>query len=179
MGDLFFRGEGFYDWEGLKYLLFEYEQHLREQACMETPKLSWEDFNSSKKDYFTVEHIYPVTPKPGDWPSFDTHAPFEQKRLRNSLGNLLALSQRRNAKASNRPFNDKKKDLDGFQGYFSGSYSEIAVAEFEDWTPARVLTRGLDMVDFIEKRWSVSLGTNSEKIDFLGLSFLEPKEPVA
>jgi hypothetical protein len=121
----------------------------------------------------TVEHIFPVTPTVGDWPTFELLSSFEQEKLRNSLGNLLALSQSRNSKASNRPFANKKQDDNGVQGYFTGSYSEIAVAQFEDWTPQTVLKRGLVMIDFIESRWTVSLGTRADKVKLLNLEFLE------
>jgi hypothetical protein len=61
-------------------------------------------------------------------------------------------------------------------GYFNGSYSEIAVAQFKDWTPTSILDRGLAMLDFLQKRWSVSLGSRTEKLKFLDLDFLEPPD---
>jgi uncharacterized protein DUF262/uncharacterized protein DUF1524 len=172
MRDLFYDGQGFYSWEGLRYFLFEYEQHLKVQAGMETSKLSWADLNSAKKDHVTIEHIYPVTPEAGDWPQFEARSPFDRIRLTHSLGNLLLLSQSRNSKASNRPFARKKQDCDGVRGYFNGSYSEIAVAQFPDWTPETVLQRGLEMLNFLESRWDVSLGTRDEKLELLSLKFL-------
>ena len=85
---------------------------------------------------------------------------------------LLAASQSRNAKFSNRSFAAKKQDAEGENGYFSGSYSEIAVAQFPDWTPQSVLDRGLATLDFLELRWHVSLGALDEKVKFLNLEFL-------
>src|ERR1035437_4745749 len=124
--DLFDRREGFYSWEGLRYFLFEYELHLKAQAGMGAFKLNWDEFNAAKKDHVTIEHIYPVTPVSGEWPAFEARPHTEQTVLRNSLGNLLALSQGRNSKASNRDFTLKKQDAGGVGGYFNGSYSEIA-----------------------------------------------------
>ena len=66
----------------------------------------------------------------------------------------------------------KKQDEDGEKGYFSGSYSEIAVAQCPDWTPQSVLNRGLTMLDFLESNWHVSLGGRAEKVKFLNLEFL-------
>jgi hypothetical protein len=172
--DLFLRGAGFYSWEGLRYFLFEYEQHLKNKAGMETSKLDWDEFATSKKDHVTIEHIYPLTPVAGEWPSFEGRSEAERASLRNSLGNLLALSQSRNSKFSNRPFATKKQDADGVRGYFNGSFSEIAVAQLADWTPERILDRGLTMLDFLEARWKVSLGTRAEKLKVLNLEFLEP-----
>lgn len=60
MRDLFRRGEdGFYGWQGLRYFLFEYEQFLKEQASMNTTRLNWQHFTTSKKDHVTIEHICP------------------------------------------------------------------------------------------------------------------------
>ncbi len=58
-------------------------------------------------------------------------------------------------------------------GYDTGSYSEIAVAQQEDWTPELVLRRGLEMPDFLEIRWGVDLGTRAQKLRYLGLDFLQ------
>ena len=142
---------------------------------METAKLNWADFTSSKPDFVTIEHIYPFTPVAGEWPAFDVRSTSERALLRNSLGNLLALSQSRNSKFSNRAFGVKKQDADGVKGYFNGSYSEIAVAQYADWTPDAILQRGIAMIDFLEARWKVSLGSHAEKLKFLNLEFLEPK----
>ena len=93
---------------------------------MQTVRLNWVDFNSSKKDHVTIEHIFPETPEDEEWPEFAKSSSYEQHKLRHSLGNLLALSQSRNSRASNRPFARKKQDDEGVQGYFNGSYSEIS-----------------------------------------------------
>lgn len=85
----------------------------------------------------------------------------------------MALSQSRNSKFSNRSFATKKQDVDGIAGYFNGSYSEIAVTQYPEWTPEAILERGLAMLDFLERRWRVSLGTRSDKVKLLNLEFLE------
>lgn len=177
MRDLFERWEGFYSWQGLKYFLFEYEQHLRTKAGMGTPKIHWDEFASSKRDHETIEHIYPQSPIDGEWPTFEARGVAERAILLNSLGNLLALSQSRNSQLSNRAFAKKKQDQGGIRGYFNGSYSEIAVAQYSDWTPESVEKRGLEMLSFLESRWSVSLGTPEAKLKLLNLDF--PRVAVA
>jgi hypothetical protein len=167
--DLFQRADGFYSWSGLRYFLFEYEQHLKDRATLATFKLDWNEFTASKKDYVTIEHIYPVTPIAGEWPTFDDKPEDERKILRNSLGNLLPLSRSRNSKFSNRKFATKKQDADGITGYYNGSHSEIAVAQYPDWTPDLILARGLEMLDFLECRWKVPLGSRETKVKLLGL----------
>jgi hypothetical protein len=163
-------GAGFYSWRGIKYFLFEYEQELRRRARMHTEKIDWTSFIAAKPDFVSIEHIYPQNPKAGDWPAFDARPEDERKRLCHSLGNLLALSVSRNARFSNRPFAKKRVDDGGVVGYQNGSYSEIAVATgYADWTPQAVLERGLDMLAFMERRWSISLGWVDQKRKFLGL----------
>ncbi len=176
MRDLFQRGNGFYIWEGLRYFLFEYEQHLKQKAQMETPRSDWEILRSTKKDHVSIEHIYPISPLPGEWLAFEARSERERAVLQNSLGNLLALSQQRNSRLSNRSFARKREDEDNVRGYSNGSYSEIDVAKRQDWTPHAVLGRGLAMLDFLEKRWSVSLGSRTEKVKLLNLEFLEPTD---
>jgi hypothetical protein len=177
MRDLSLRWDGFYSWSGLKYFLFEYEQHLRAQAGMKTSRLDWREFTASKKDYITIEHIYPQSATQGasaaEWPLFKLRPKKEREILLNSLGNLLTLSQSRNSKFSNRPFAKKKQDEQGVQGYYNGSYSEIRVAQYPDWTPECILGRGLEMLQFLEQRWAVSLSTDDEKIRLLNLDSIE------
>lgn len=178
MRDLFLRGDGFYSWSGLRYFLFEYEQYLKAKAGMGATRLAWHEFIASKKDYVTIEHIYPQSATSGasaaEWPTFKARPKKERETLLNSLGNLLALSQSRNSKFSNRRFAKKKQDEDGVRGYFNGSYSEIKVAQLSDWTPESVLNRGLEMLSFLEERWGVSLGSREEKLKVLNLDSLEP-----
>jgi hypothetical protein len=117
----------------------------------------------------TIEHIYPQTAKSPDWPSFSDLSKKERGGLLNSLGNLLPLSNSRNAKFSNRPFATKKQDADGVQGYYNGSYSEIQVAQYQDWTPDLIKARGLKMLGFLEEHWNTSLGSKEEKMQFLNI----------
>ena len=180
LSDLFNKSQGFYTWTGCRYLLFEYEQHLRATAGMQAAKIDWEEFDRRKKEQQdTVEHVYPQTPKAGEWPGFEMRTDSERHNLRHSVGNLLPLSQSRNTRFSNRSFAAKKQDNDGVRGYFNGSYSEIAVAQLSDWTPKEVLQRGLDMLDFLEKRWRISLGGRADKVKLLGLDFLEAGVPAS
>jgi hypothetical protein len=82
---------------------------------------------------------------------------------------LLPLSNSRNAKFSNRPFAIKKQDANGVQGYYNGSYSEIQVAQHQDWTPEMIKDRGLKMLQFLEEHWNISLSSQEEKLQFLNI----------
>jgi uncharacterized protein DUF1524 len=173
MRELFSYSDGFYSWSALRYFLFEYEQHLKERARRQEGKIDWNELTTAKRDYVTVEHIYPQTPEYGEWPSFAALSQEHYHALKNSLGNLLALSQSRNSSLSNRAFGKKKQDTNGVKGYYNGSYSEIAVAQVTDWTPEAILKRGLEMLGFLESHWRVSLGSQLDKKQFLYLDFLD------
>jgi hypothetical protein len=167
-------GQGFYSWRELRFFLFEYEQHLKGQAHSNTSKLNWDDLVASKQDHVTVEHIYPQSPIEGEWPEFDKLESDQQHRLRHSLGNLLALSRPKNSELSNHGFKRKKRGHKG-RGYANGSFSEGEIAGETKWTPQHIVKRGLDMLGFLEERWSVSLGDRSMKLRLLGLEFIDGK----
>ena len=176
MRELYDNGaEGFYSWLGLDYFLFEYEQHRKRIAGMQATKIDRVDFTKSKKDHITVEHVYPRSPVPGEWPEFEARVNPERHILRHSLGNLLALSQSRNSQFSNRVFAAKRQDAEGVRGYYNGSYSEIEVSKAPTWTPQQVLERSLSMLAFLEERWNISLGPRGSRLFLLKLEFLEPE----
>jgi hypothetical protein len=135
-------------------------------------KINWSDFIAARRDHSTIEHIYPREPRRDEWPTFASKTEQERNCLLNSLGNLLACSRPRNSRFWNRAFRDKRHDPNGM-GYDTGSYSEIAVARNEDWTPEAVLSRGLDMLDFLERRWRIHFGPRAEKVRYLNLDFME------
>jgi hypothetical protein len=176
--DLFsqsYRHQGHYGWKVIRYFLFEYELELKKKARAKRDKISWDDFISEHfdEDYETVEHIYPQRPTADYWKTKFGHLTNRQRQLlRNSLGNLVALSRPKNAALGNRSFPEKTKGSATTSGYVAGSYSEIEVAHYEDWTPEAILERGLKMMTFMEKRWRFKLKDKDTKIQTLGLSFM-------
>ena len=48
------------------------------------------------------------------------------------------------------------------------------MALYKEWTPQAVLDRSLRILDFMEERWGVNFGKDSEKISMLGLGFVKP-----
>jgi len=163
---------GFFAWKGLRYFLFEYEIYLRSDN---EQKVSWKEFNRTN----TIEHIYPKTPKEECWiADYENYTDEQRKILLHSLGNLLLLSQHKNARQKNYCFEYKKRhtrktDSNIQEGYFNGSYSEIEVSQFETWTANEILQRTLKMLDFMEKRWKIKLGNDDEKQKLVMLDFLE------
>lgn len=162
IGEQFRKEEGFYSWNGVRYFLYEYELYLQEQAHGEI-KVSWETL---KKPY-TVEHIYPQNDSKEYWKKrFSKLNSKKKKMLTHSLGNLLVLSQAKNSELQNEGFDYKKKHLDKNKkptGYFNGSYSEIEVAQYTEWTDKKIKERGLTLLEFLESRWEIEIN-NKEKL---------------
>ena len=165
--------KGFYSWAWLRFLLYEFEQHVRvTEFNTEISKLDWDSFTAKQgEDFTTVEHIFPGKPRTGEWPAFEGLEEDHAHRLRQSLGNLLPLSRSRNSHLSNARFSVKRGD-DGLKnGYSTGCFSELDVARQGDWSPQCVVDRGLRMIEFIEERWGVSFGIPEQRLQFLGLEF--------
>jgi Protein of unknown function (DUF1524) len=163
-------GEGFYDLPGVKFLLFEYEEELRKAAKSAAAKIEWDDFRGAKN---SVEHIYPQAPEVSEWPAFNGFSPREKRFLTHSLGNLVAVSVAKSAALSRRCFKDKKKGTQNIPGFSQDSFSELSIAQCEGWNPKDILKRGLQILGFIETRWTVRLGDDSEKTKLLKLEFLK------
>jgi hypothetical protein len=169
-----FRGDGFYNWDGIRYFLFEYNLDLQMRSKTARPKIFWPEFTEDRKDYITVEHIYPRQARHTYWTSrFKGLTKKQRIALRNSLGNLLPLSKPKNSSLSNNPFPDKVDgNTDSVVGYRYGSYAENEVSKHKEWTPALILQRGLLMLDFLEQRWNIQLGSEKDKKKMLGLDFM-------
>lgn len=166
--------DGFYSWSGLRYFLYEHEQHLMESAEYSGQKVSWTTFTNSYKDCVTIEHIYPQTPDEDCWLNAFTEFGNDEKNiLCNSIGNLLLLSQPKNSSLQNDCFNDKRRNPQVTQGYFNGSYSETRVAnKYSVWTSEEIKARSLELVGFMENRWGISFGDEKAKMELLQLDFL-------
>lgn len=168
-----FRSSGFYNWRQIKYFLFEYELSLKEKTKTKREKIVWDQYAKEYDEFITIEHIYPQNPKDPSWlTSFNFHHK-QNRKLCNSLGNLLALSKPKNSSLQNNPFSTKVDNGKNKVGYRYGSYSENEVAKNTSWTPMDVLNRGVQLLKFLENRWDFQLGDEQKKIEILGLSFLK------
>ncbi len=164
-------GPGFYSWNDLRYLLYEYEYEKSIKNNLQ--KMDWTLFTKVKRDKVTIEHILPQTPTKWYWRNtFRGFTDEEIKLLSASLGNLLPLSQSINSSLQNDSFPDKKnpKSPDR-RGYINGSHSEIEVAQEKDWTAHNILERGLKLLSFMEDRWEIAL-TDEQKEELLHIGFV-------
>lgn len=165
--------DGYYGWSGIRYFLYEYEQHLFSESKNKTQKIVWDQF-IPQKDMVTIEHILPQSPNDQCWiQNFGFFEKNQLNTLTNSLGNLLALSQPKNSSLQNHCYSEKRANRAVSHGYFNGSYSENRVAEqYQDWTFESIKERSLSLLDFMEKRWAIQLGDNQTKLRLLNLEFL-------
>jgi uncharacterized protein with ParB-like and HNH nuclease domain len=168
-----FRRDGFYSWDGIRYFLFEYEEHLRIKSKSSRIKIDWDIFSKEKDDFITVEHIFPQNSQRDGWSTnFSTFTSRQRSILKNSLGNLLPLSQPKNSSLQNKSFLDKIGNEDTLIGYRYGSYSENEITVYEEWTAENILDRGHKLLNFMETNWGFNFGTLENKKEILGLDFL-------
>ena len=170
----FENGQGYYGWSGLRYFLYEYELGLLPRG--REKKVDWADLLKTQKDKISIEHIYPTSETAAWKPAFEGIRKREREAYRNSLGNLLLLSFAVNSSLQNDAFAEKKEpkyNRDGSKrrsGYREGSYSEIQVAQCEDWGPDEIRERGIQLLKFMEKRWNIRFADDQarEKLLFIG-----------
>lgn len=138
-----------YGWTGLRYFLYEYEQHLA-LARDVSPKVSWEEIESGE----SIEHVLPrtITNQPY-WQQYfnaDTH-----KEYVHDIGNLVLTKD--NSSLSNKPFRDKKGAPDAeWPCYATSSLrQERELALLDDWTREAIDKRRTRLLDWAKERWHV------------------------
>lgn len=168
------KSAGFYGWAGIRYFLYEYNLELQHASKTDRKKIFWPEFIERRKDFVTVEHVYPRHARSPYWTGrFGSYSQKQKEMLRNSLGNLLPLSQPKNSSLSNKPFPEKVEGkASGAIGYRYGCYAENEAVKENDWTPEVILSRGIKLLTFMQKRWGIDLGDDSFKKSCLGLDFL-------
>ena len=166
-------GQGYYDWFGLRYFLYEYELELRSDSRQK--KVDWADLLKTPKDKISIEHIYPQSETVAWEPAFENIDEQKREVYRNSLGNLLLLSSAINSSLQNDAFADKKEPKHNREGrklrngYADGSHSEIEVSQCEVWGPDEIRERGIRLLKFMERRWDIRFGDDRvlEKLLFI------------
>lgn len=163
---------GFYGWNGLRYLLYEYEMKMVFDRGNQ--KLDWELFVKSENDKVSIEHILPQTLDNDCWIKIAERLDEQELTyLKGSLGNLLPLSQSINSSLQNDCFDDKKNPKIGKngkklrQGYSNGSHSEIEVSQLDSWNELYIMLRGLVLLRFMETRWNFIFANVDDKIELL------------
>ena len=157
---LFDKGNGYYDWDGIRYFLYEYELHLKEKTKNTELKVIWDNFNIKKKEE-SIEHILPQTPKDKSWKEVlkGVNSNKGKNKLTHALGNLVLLANNKNSTLQNKSFDEKKKGVEGsFVGFKNGSYAEQEINEQKTWGIQEIQTRSKKLIDFLlGERWGIGL----------------------
>lgn len=169
----FSTGNGYYDWNSLRYFFYEYEAKLAEKNNIDR-FCTWSMFTKSEKDKVSIEHILPQTPTKYYWRNmYRQFKDSEIKMLSGALGNLLPLSQSVNSALQNDSFEDKKHSkTTGRRGYENGSHSEIEVSKLQDWTAFEIYSRTEKLLVFMQERWNLQF--DEEQLEkLIGISFVK------
>ena len=176
-------GGGFYNWNGLRYFLYEYEMEKVRQRGSQ--KIDWKLFVKGEKDKVSIEHIYPQTPDNKCWKeSFKDYKKQVRHYFQGTLGNLLPLSQSINSSLQNDCFVDKKKPKYNDktekirQGYSDGSHSEIEVSNYPNWNADTILERSIKLLEFMEKRWDLKFEDENAMAELLFLDFMYEEDEI-
>lgn len=147
-----------YTWVGLKYFLYEYEEHLAAKKGA-TPRVAWDEVRRRERAD-TIEHILPQSPRDAYWRErFDKAA---QTALVHDLGNLTLTKD--NSSYSNKAFPDKKGRANSDKPCYASSsfFMEREVSAARDWEPNSVMTRRKRLVRWARERWAVPEGVASD-----------------
>ena len=159
-----------YEWGGLRYLLYEYEEHLAAERGA-SPDVPWQEVaRAGLKD--TIEHVLPqgIERRPY-WKERFTEA--EHKEYVHDIGNLALTKW--NSFFSDKPFPEKRGELgSGEKCYAEASFyqeREIA-AQYADWTKESINSRRAQLFKWARDRWAVDFSD----VDGAGAPEVEPDE---
>lgn len=149
-----------YDWHGIKYLLYEYELYC---AARNPVAMDWSYLQKSDKKN-SIEHILPQKPKrvseseQSYWTKHWNTAQIEETI--HDLGNLVLTFD--NSTYSNKEF-PRKKGEPGQQGCYanSGLFAERELALYEDWDYAAYENRRQKLEEWMLTRWKVDEEENT------------------
>lgn len=152
-------GENWYQWWGLKYFLYEYEEHLAMRASKPIQH-EWETLWDHKRD--TLEHILPQTPTDVYW-----NDRFDEKQHTqwvHDIGNLTLTYD--NSALSNKPFPVKKGDPSICWSYSSSKFFiEHQLANYEEWSVASLKRRRTEIEAWALERWHIKTPDTKRAIE--------------
>jgi hypothetical protein len=158
------RERRWYPWSGLKYFLYEWEDHLANGRAVD---LSWEKVERSDLGR-TIEHILPQTPTDPYWTFRFT--PDQLAQLTHDVGNLVLTDD--NSSYQHKSF-DKKKGTVGddragpnARPCYANSilFQERALAQVSEWTPEQIIKRRRELLEWARERWKIEDAEGAEGV---------------
>jgi hypothetical protein len=143
-----------YRWLGLKYFLYEYEEHLA-KARHKNMAIKWSHLEADEAKSHTVEHILPQTPTDDYWSSrFNDDL---RKKYTHDIGNLCLTLD--NSSYGNKRFPLKRGHAgSNVRCYADGDLvMERDLAAYEDWTEQELVDRRERLVDWAFSRWGIDV----------------------
>ena len=176
--DYVYGPKGYHRWNGLKYLLFEYEKDLQVEYKEIDPHVTIDAYDDT-----TVEHVLPQKYEE-NWNEtmndiFAAHnATTEdekyncQRSVINSLGNLTILRGGKNSGLGAKSWQKKK------ERFAVGSFNEIEISKNEYWNEETIRLRGIKILAFLVKKIQKSAVFPQERYDeiLFGTQMNESKE---
>ncbi len=154
-----------YEWSGLRYFLYEYEEHLAGKGL--SPDVSWQEVaHVGLKD--TIEHVLPqgIERQPY-WQERFSSA--EHAEYVHDIGNLALTKW--NPYYGTKPFPQKKGE--GEKCYAEAPfYQERELAKKDDWTKESIDARRAKLFAWARDRWAVDFSD----VDGAGAPEVEPDE---
>jgi hypothetical protein len=144
--------EDWFDWSGIKYFLYEYEEHLASQEGL-TLRMLWEELERRDRAD-SIEHILPQTPGArGYWTTHFTAA--QRQRYTHDIGNLCLTFY--NSELSNKAFPEKRGQADTTGHVYANSIivMEHKLSAYADWTPDTIEQRRQAIRKWALERWHV------------------------
>ena len=144
--------ENWYAWRGLKYFLYEYEQHLAQEKRMPL-HYKWEEISGEDVKHDTIEHILPQSREDRYWKSRFT--PKKHQRWVNDIGNLTLTFD--NPTLGAHSFLRKKGSSEKDCCYTTSKlFIEQALAKYSDWTEKQIQERRDEIREWSLKRWFIN-----------------------
>ena len=166
-----------YEWGGLRYFLYEYEEHLAAEKGA-SPDVPWQEVaRAGLKD--TIEHVLlqyignrpnPAFEHEKDWQKWFTAA--EHAEYVHDIGNLALTKW--NPWYSNKAFRDKKGAFGSEEKCYAEApfYQETEIAKQNDWTKESINARRAKLLAWARERWAVDFSD----VDGAGAPEVEPDE---
>ncbi|WP_162011372.1 GmrSD restriction endonuclease domain-containing protein [Streptococcus sp. S784/96/1] len=148
--------------------------YILTQYNLELMDISKENFNEFErlsfyfeKQKYNLEHIYPRNHRYKYWKErFGNLNQKNSDRYKNTLGNLIVISARKNEKLENKSYPEKCDfgTTNNPTGYKYGTMAEKYLAEhYSDWTQEAIFKRGKEILTFMHKEWGIKVSQKDSR----------------